>query len=136
MKYLLAMAVAALACGSFASPASAFSTAHPSIQLVQLAPPQVGVTSAGPGCDVPASIDGNPFFEMPRIAVEQGVSGLAKVRIDITSTGRLASEELYGTSGNRWLDQAALLSARLTHYTAETANCERVAGTYLFEVEF
>lgn len=114
----------------------AFSTAHPSIQLVQLSPAGVAVVGAPSKCDTPAAIDGTPFFEMPQIAAEQDVSGQASVKIDITSGGALANEKLYSTSGNRWLDEAALLSARLTRYVPEMVNCEHVAGSYLYEVEF
>jgi hypothetical protein len=94
------------------------------------------VTTHGADCDAPAAIDGTPFFQMPAIAAEEGVSGVAQVKIDLTSAGYLAAEQLFATSGNRWLDRAALLSAKMTHYTAESVNCQHVAGSYLYEVEF
>jgi TonB family protein len=123
MSYLLAIVLA-------------FSTATPYIHIVPLGPAHVGVATHKAGCDVPAAINGTPFFEMPSIAAEQGVSGLAEVKIDLTSAGSLAASKIFASSGNRWLDEAALLSARLTSYTSETVNCEHVAGSYLYEVEF
>lgn len=114
----------------------AFSTASPYIQIVPIGPAHVGVATHKAGCDAPAAINGSAFFEMPSIAAEQGVSGIAEVKIDLTSAGSLAESRLFASSGNHWLDEAALLSARMTRYTSETVNCEHVAGSYLYEVEF
>lgn len=132
MKYLVSV-VAALGFAAFTVPALAHSRQIPNISLEPL---HVFAISTRAGCDAPASIDGNPFFEMPTIAAEQGVSGVSLVRIDLTSAGSLASERLYSSSGNRWLDAAALLSARMTRYTSETANCRHIAGSYIYEVDF
>jgi len=135
MKNFVFAAVAALALTSVTSPALAFSTAHPVITLSPVAPTDVGVS--GPHeCNAAAAIDGTPFFEMPAIAAEQGVAGIAQVKIDLTSSGRLAGAEMFASSGNRWLDAAALLSARMTRFTSEISNCQHVAGSYLYEVEF
>jgi len=114
----------------------AFSAASPNIHLVPLGPVHVGVMTYKAGCNAPAAIDGTPFFEMPAIAAEQNIGGTAQVKIDLTSSGSLAASSLFASSGNRWLDDAALLSARMTRYTSETVNCEHIAGSYLYEVEF
>jgi TonB family protein len=136
MKSITSIVIAALAFACVAAPASAFSTAHPTIQLIPLSATQVSVNQERPGCDTPAAIDGMPFFAVPAIAAEEGITGLAQVKLDLTSSGSVAGARLYHTSGNAWLDQAALQSARLTRFSAESAGCERVAGSYLYEVEF
>jgi TonB family protein len=135
MKCLVYAAAAVLALASQATPALAFSTASPSFKLVPLiANTHLGVS--GSGCNEDAGISGAPYFEMPVTAWAEDVSGIAVVKIDITSKGDLAAANLFSSSGNYWLDQAALRSARLTHYTPEVVNCEQVAGSYLYEVDF
>jgi TonB family protein len=135
MKNVLVVAVAALALSGPAS-AHAFQISAPSITLVPISPAHVGIVNDRRGCDVPAAVDGTPYFEVPAIAAGQGVSGTAEVKVDITSAGSLAREELFSMSGNPWLDRAALLSARMTRFTSEVANCQHVAGSYLYEVQF
>jgi TonB family protein len=135
MKFLRFSIAAALVLASQVAPASAYSTASPYVKIVPFSP-RVAVAGAPARCNAPAAIDGDAYFEMPTIAAVEGVSGLAQVKIDLTSAGNLASAQMFSSSGNRWLDRAALLSARLTRFTAETVSCERVAGSYLYEVEF
>jgi TonB family protein len=136
MKSSVCAATLAIALAGQVSPASALTTATPSITLVPLSAPHVAVVEGRPGCDAPAAVDGNPFFEMPTIAADMGISGTSQVKIDLTSDGKLAAAQLFESSGNRWLDQAALRSAKMTRYTSETVSCEHVAGSYLYEVQF
>jgi len=82
------------------------------------------------------AVDGTAFFEMPTIAAEQGITGTSTVMIRLSSAGKLVSESVFGTSGNAYLDRAALLSARLTSFTPEVRNCAAVGGSYLYSVEF
>jgi TonB family protein len=110
-------------------------TAAPVIKIVPLSQTQ-GAFTAGDGCNVPAAVDGVPYFDMPQIAADQGVSGTTQIKIDLTSKGSLAGASTYRSSGNRWLDEAAMRSARLTRFTAEVSNCQRVAGSYLYVVDF
>jgi TonB family protein len=117
--------------------ASAYTTARPAVSLVPLSPVHVAVSAEHTaGCNVAAGVDGSPYFEMPEIASDMDEHGTAKVKIDLTSDGNLAQEELYSSSGSRWLDRAAMRSARLTKFTPEIVGCQRVAGSYLYEVEF
>lgn len=131
MKYVLAM-TAALMLAASAVP----SLASTSVSLVSLTPAHVAAVSHRPGCDAPATVDDMPFVEAPRIAAEQGVTGTAQVKIRLTAAGKLAASEMFSSSGNPWLDEAALLSARMTRYSAELVNCERVGGSYLYQVDF
>jgi TonB family protein len=115
--------------------ASANATASPSKSIVPISSSRVGVESAV-GCDAPAAVDGAPYFEMPSVADAMNAHGTVDVKIDLTSSGKLAHEELFSSSGNLALDNAAMLAARLTQFTPETAGCRHVAGSYLFEVVF
>ena len=135
MKYVLSIA-AVLCLAGYAVPALASSTALPRVTLSPLSPSAVAAVVSRPGCDTLASIDGTPFFQMPTIAAEQGIGGTAQVKIDITPAGTLTSEALVSSSGNRWLDDAALLSARMSRYTTATIDCQHVGGSYLYDVEF
>ncbi len=136
MKRSLFAAAALLALASQTLPAFAFNTYQPTVKLIALSPAQVAVISSRPGCTASAGINGTPYFEMPTIAQEMGLSGIAQVKIDLSSSGNLAASQLFSSSGSRWLDAAALQSARMTRFTPETSNCVHVAGSYLYQVEF
>lgn len=135
MKLLLAIAAVALALGTQPAPTLALTKTSPTISLIPLSPSHVSV-NAQTRCYAPASVDGLPFFEMPAIAEAQGVQGTTDVKISLTPSGSLARAELFSSSGNPLLDDAAMLSARMTHFTSEVANCNHVSGTYLYEVTF
>ncbi|HLI96582.1 MAG TPA: TonB family protein [Candidatus Baltobacteraceae bacterium] len=96
----------------------------------------VAIAGASHGCTAPASVDGTPYWRMPTIAEDEGASGIAQVKIDLTAAGDLAGATIFSSSGNPVLDQAALESARMTRFTSEVANCKHVGGSYLYQVEF
>jgi TonB family protein len=78
-----------------------------------------------------------PFApERPEIAKLEAASGVATVRVDIDAQGNLMHSSVVKSSGNHWLDEAALTSAQLTRYAAERDNCESVGGSYALLVEF
>jgi TonB family protein len=135
MTKLHLAAAAALLLAAQASPAFAFSTVS-HVKLIALAPTAVSIVGSPEQCNVPARIDGSAYFEYPLIAQEQGVGGTTQLKIDITSNGALADEQIFSSSRNYWLDSAALRSARLTRFTPEVRDCRRVAGSYLYEVDF
>jgi TonB family protein len=83
-----------------------------------------------------AAFDGEPAREMPKIAEEQGVSGVSVVEVDLGENGSFAHTEMVKSSGDRWLDEAALQTARTSKYQAETRNCTAVGGSYLLKVDF
>ena len=107
------------------------------VRLVPLASAQtVGATVSG--CATPSSaatVAAAPV-DYPAIAAAQHVSGIAQVRIAIDPRGALTATSLMTSSGNRWLDRAALRAARLSRYSAEVRNCAPVGGEYAFVVEF
>lgn len=127
----LSLALAAL---SAAPAAAATITISPLIVAQQQTLPTLVTTCASP--NTPAQVAGDAFFQMPTIAAEQGIAGSATVKIALNANGGLVSHEIFASSGNAWLDRAALQSARMTRFAAETRNCERVGGTYLYAVQF
>ncbi|MGZ3506259.1 MAG: energy transducer TonB [Vulcanimicrobiaceae bacterium] len=136
MKFSPLVVVAALTLASLATPALALDKSSPTITLVPFSPSYIAVQNPSTRCNKAAAVDGLPFFEMPEIAAGQGISGTTAVKIDLTPAGSLAREELFLSSGNPWLDSAAMRSARLTRFTSEVVSCKHVGGTYLYEVEF
>jgi protein TonB len=106
------------------------------IRLVPLSPPVIGAsTTACAAAFVPAAVDAAPV-EVPVIAAGQGAHGIAQVRIALDASGRLTKDSVLSSSGNRWLDRAALKAARLSRYSAEVRDCERVGGEYALVVDF
>jgi TonB family protein len=126
----LSLLIAAL----FTAPAISATVTLTPLVVGQAYPPVLVNTCASP--DIPASIAGYAYFEMPSIAAAQGVSGSASVKIELAPNGSLVSNNLYASSGNPWLDAAALRSARLTHFTSELRGCRHVGGSYLYTVDY
>lgn len=106
------------------------------VKLIALASPHAGLVSAPQPCNKPAAIVGDAYADMPAIASMQGVTGTTRVRIDLTFAGNLSGIALFDSSGNPWLDRAAVSSAESARFTPEIANCEPVGGSYLYEVDF
>lgn len=104
------------------------------VRLVPLAPPSVGASVTCTG--VPASISNAAPADLPTIAAEQNTTGITTVRIDLDAGGRLAKSSVLASSGNRWIDQAALRAARSSRYSAEVRDCAPVGGAYAFIVDF
>jgi TonB family protein len=101
---------------------------------VPLSPPSVATSVR---CDaVPASVSDAAPAELPTIAAEQNITGTTSVRIDIDAAGRLTGTSVLASSGNRWIDKAALRAARQSRYTAEVRDCAPVGGAYALVVDF
>lgn len=134
MKVLLVFTLAALGLASQTVPTFAHGTG--TVTLIPISAVGTGLVTAGSRCNKPAAIDGDAYVEEPAIAMEQGVSGTALVKIDLSAKGALAGEAMFESSGNPWLDRAALESPAMTHFTPEIANCTAVGGSYLYRVDF
>ena len=117
-------------------PAAAFSAALRPLHTQSSHAASVAVIGTCRNANVAAAVNGTPFFEMPGIAQGQGATGTSGVAIELSPTGSLLSESVIQSSGNPNLDRAAMLSARMTRFTAEISNCEAVGGTYLYTVSF
>lgn len=133
MKSLRAIIGGALALSVQVSPVSA-SPASPAVTLTKLAPVSAAIVT--PACNRDAAVNGTAYWEKPQIADQQGVAGTARIEIRLDRDGKLARESVASSSGNRWLDEAALMSARMTRFSPELVDCKPVAGAYMYDVEF
>lgn len=136
MKELVGTASAAVFVLSLTAVSSALTL---SLQPNLTAPPTVAGVETKSTCTTPhtnAAILGVPWDETPSIAQGQGVSGVSVVEIYLQPSGSLTHYTLAHSSGNRWMDDAAMRTARQTQYAPETQNCSPVAGSYLLEVDF
>jgi TonB family protein len=85
---------------------------------------------------VPASITQPESADIPAIAEGQKATGFATVRIELNADGQLVSNTLTGSSGNSALDQAAMIAAHFSRYSAEVRDCHAVGGVYALIVDF
>ena len=107
------------------------------IRLVPLSP-RTAAASIG-ACAVPfasAAVTGAAPAELPAIAAGQNVTGITEIRIVLDPGGRLTEQSVLASSGNRWIDGAALAAARQSGYRAEVRDCAPVAGIYALVVDF
>lgn len=118
--------------GSFTLALSAVAGAA-TIRLVPLTGTTVAATLSS--CSAAPSVVGAPAV-LPQIAAAQQVAGVTAVRVTIDRGGALTGASVLSSSGNPWLDRAALSTARLSRFTPELRNCERVGGEYAFLVDF
>jgi TonB family protein len=123
-------AVGALTIGSSAAAGAA---------TVRLMPLGGTIVGASIGCVVserPAAITELATPVLPAIAEGQHVGGITTLRVDLDVAGRLTREEVLSSSGNRWIDNAARETARLSRYSSEVRNCTHVPGAYTLTVDF
>ena len=116
-----------------------FSSANAAtITMLPLHPSQAGSEGASRTCssDHAAGFSGPAFVEYPPIAQLQGVAGETRVRIDLSERGMLRAAAVDRSSGNPWLDKAAVAAARSLRYSPEVTSCEAVAGSYALSVQF
>lgn len=104
--------------------------------------PPTGPTSSPaptpkPACsapDVPARTLVVQSPSVPDSAPQTGTP--AKIRVDLDASGNVRGVSVYESTGSMELDQAALSAARDSRYAPEEIDCKKVAGSYLFTVDF
>jgi TonB family protein len=104
------------------------------IRLVPLAHESVSATLNA--CSAAASISAAAPAVFPPIAAAQQITGTTAVRVTLDRRGTLTGASVLSSSGNPWLDRAALSAARLSRFAPEVRDCERVGGEYAFLVDF
>jgi TonB family protein len=62
--------------------------------------------------------------------------GTTNVRVSLDKSGALYGARIASSSGNPWLDRAALDAARHARYAAAIVDCAPVGGDYLIVVQF
>jgi protein TonB len=102
--------------------------------------PAVPTPTPKPQCANPnedAAIRGQAVEpDYPEIARQQGAVGTVQVKVTLDANGGGTDFSIYKSSGNASLDSAALKAARATQYTAETVNCVKTPGSYIFRADF
>jgi TonB family protein len=104
------------------------------VRLAPLAGHTVGASLNA--CSAPPALTFAAPADVPAIAAGQHAAGIATVRVELDRRGTLAGAAVLASSGNRWLDRAALAAARSSRYAAELRDCERVGGAYALVVDF
>ena len=90
---------------------------------------------ANPNAD--AAIKGSPVEpDYPEIAKEQGLTGTTLVKVSLDASGAVVSATVNKSAGSPALDNAAIAAAKATSYVAETVNCVKTAGSYIFRADF
>ena len=74
--------------------------------------------------------------EYPEIALGQGVEGSTFVVIAMTNSGEVTKATIADTSGNIWLDYAALHAVERSRFAPAVHNCAKIGGYYGIEVVF
>ena len=95
--------------------------------------------SPKPACsapDVPAKAVDAVTPDDPPAARDEGISGMAKIRVDLDDEVNVAGASVFSSTGSAQLDQAALQAARDSRYAPERIDCKDVPGSYLFTVQF
>ena len=106
------------------------------LRLVPLGPQTAAATHHA--CAVPsaAASVAATAAELPEIAAQQHVTGTTAIRVDLDARGNLGAASVLQSSGNRYIDEAALRTARTARYGAEVRDCERLGGAYALVVDF
>lgn len=108
--------------------------------LAQTAPSTVSSPGASPPCAQPyreGSVIDPAFASYPREAATQGlISVTVLVKVVIEADGSVSSATITKSSGNMYLDQAALKAARDTTYSPRIVNCVATRGSFLYKAVF
>ncbi len=63
-------------------------------------------------------------------------SGISVVEVVLDPSDKIVNTRILRSAGNSRLDEAAVSAARASEFEGQTFRCRRVAGSYLFSVEF
>jgi TonB family protein len=103
------------------------------------ASPASADTPAQAACSVrqhDAQILSNPVPDMPEVAVLEYASGTAVLRVDLSADGQLENASIATSTGNDALDREALRVARESRYAPAVSDCQNIASSYLYTVNF
>jgi TonB family protein len=90
-----------------------------------------------PACSAPDVPARTVVVEPPSVPDSVPQNGAtAKIRVDLDASGSVRGVSVYESTGSMELDRAALSAARESRYAPEGIECKKVAGSYLFTVDF
>lgn len=73
--------------------------------------------------------------DVPEIARQQGIQGRVQVRVDLNEQSKIVGVSIY-SSPNPLLNKAAMDAARQSTFRTEVQNCQPIASSYLYIVDF
>ncbi len=73
--------------------------------------------------------------DTPDIARQQGITGNVEVKVDLNEKSQVTGVSIYKTA-NHLLDKAALDAAKGSRFQTAIENCQPIASSYRFVVEF
>jgi protein TonB len=90
-----------------------------------------------PSCSVP-NVEAHTLSKASAEYPERagGAGGETQVEVTLDERGAVTNVAVHVSSGNTYLDQAALRAARSATYAPEIRDCQRVSGSYLFVADF
>lgn len=114
-----------------ASPVANAATGNPA--TAPTAPAATGVSGGSQAQPTPLS---TPAPRYPPEALRMGIGGTVKVRVTVTPDGRVDRLELAETSGNRYLDRAALETVRHWTFRPAMRNGQPVQAEVVVPIQF
>ncbi len=102
--------------------------------------PAATVGTPKPACanpNVEASVTNPVQPDYPDSARDLGLGAVTvEVEVTVGPSGNLMGAQVYKSSSNMAIDQAALRAARQSTYSPKLVECEPAQGTYLFRADF
>ncbi|MBV8117725.1 MAG: TonB family protein [Candidatus Eremiobacteraeota bacterium] len=96
--------------------------------------------TAKPACanpNVEATVTNPVQPDYPESAKDLGLGAVSvEVKVTVGPSGNLVGAEVYKSSNNMSIDQAALRAARQSTYSPKLINCSPTTGDYLFRADF
>jgi TonB family protein len=94
-------------------------------------------TNGDTSCTTPnvdATIIGSPVKpDYPALAA--GATGVTQVKVKLDSHGRVMEASVYNSSGNHWIDIAAVAAAGQNKFSPEIRNCHATSGSSIVPEE-
>jgi TonB family protein len=103
------------------------------------APPPTDPPTKPPSCanpNVEATTTNAVAPDTPPIAQQQGITGTVNVLINLDANSKIVGTPTVQSSPSQLLNAAAIKAAEESTFRTEIKNCEPVAATYIFSVEF
>jgi TonB family protein len=92
-----------------------------------------------PSCNEPtkaARVVSPALPDYPDVAAYRGITGNVDVAVIVLGAGAPQSASVFASSGNAWLDRAAVVAAEKSNFSPGRFRSRDVSGVYLFHAEF
>jgi TonB family protein len=109
------------------------------VQAAPAAPPATPAATKPPACanpNVEATTTNAVAPDTPPIAQQQGITGVVNVVIQLDVNSKIVGTPTVQSSPSQLLNEAAIKAAEESTFRTEIKNCQPIAATYIFAVEF